>query len=73
MAALNLSDGFSKIRLCFTILMAICFLLHLQKEVQKFAEAKKTTSIRVEDSPTLKFPAITICAQQIYNTDKKGK
>ena len=73
MTTLKLTDGFSKIRLCLTILMAICFLLHLQKEVQKFVEAKKTTSIRLEDSPTLKFPAITICAEQIYNTDNKGK
>jgi hypothetical protein len=73
MAALDLKDGFSKVRFCLTILMAICFSLHLQKEMQKFMEAKKTTSIRLEDSTTLKFPAVTICAEQIYNTDNKGK
>ncbi len=72
MTALNLTDGFKKIRFFLTILMVVCFLLHLQKEVQKFVEAKKTTSIRLEDSTTLKFPAVTICAEQIYNTDNKG-
>jgi hypothetical protein len=72
MIALNLTDGFKKIRFFLTILMVVCFLLHLQKEVQKFVEAKKTTSIRLEDSTTLKFPAVTICAEQIYNTDNKG-
>jgi hypothetical protein len=32
--------------------------------MQKFMEAKKTTSIRHEDSETLKFPAISICTER---------
>ncbi len=72
MMALNLTDGFSKVRCCLTIVMTVCFVIHFQKEVKKFFEAKQTTSIRLEDSPTLNFPAITICAEQIFNKDNEG-
>ena len=50
-----------------TVIMLVCFGLHLKKELTKFFDAKTTTAIKVESSPTLKMPTITICAEQAYD------
>ncbi len=72
MSILNLSDHFSQIRFLLTIVMLVCFGLHLKKELTKFFEAKTTTAIKLENSPTLKMPAITICAEQVYDITVPG-
>jgi hypothetical protein len=65
MSTLNLSDRFSQIRFLLTVVMLVCFGLHLKKELTKFFDAKTTTAIKIENSMTLKMPAITICAEQV--------
>jgi hypothetical protein len=72
MCALNLSDRFSQIRFLLTIIMLVCFCLHLKKELTKFFEAKTTTATKLENTPTLKLPAITICAEQAYDVNVPG-
>ncbi len=52
--------------------MLVCFCLHLKKELTKFFEAKTTTAIKLENTPTLKMPAITICAEQAYDVNVPG-
>ncbi len=65
MSILNLRDPFSQIHFLLTVLMLVCFGLHLKKELTKFFEAKTTTAIKLEKSLTIKMPAITICAEQV--------
>ena len=72
MSILNLNDRFSQIRFLLTIVMLVCFGLHLKKELTKFFDAKTTTAIKLENSLTLKMPAITICAEQVYDITVPG-
>ena len=72
MALLNLSDRFNQIHLMLTCIMLVCFGLHLKKELTKFFEAKTTTAIKMENTPNLKMPAITICAEQVFDFTAPG-
>jgi hypothetical protein len=72
MSILNLSDRFSQIRLMLTVIMLVCFGLHLKKELTKFFEAKTTTAIKLESTENLKMPAISICAEQIFDFTVAG-
>ncbi len=72
MLPINLHDRFSQIRLFLTIVMLVCFILHLRKELSKFFEAKTTTAIKLENTPTLEMPAITICAEQVFDITAPG-
>jgi hypothetical protein len=72
MCTFNSSEQFSQIRFLLTIIMLVCFGLHLKKELTKFFEAKTTTAIMLENTPTLKMPAITICAEQAYDVNVPG-
>ena len=56
-----------------TIIMLVCFILHLRKELAKFFEAKTTTAIKLESTPTLEMPAVTICAEQVFDVTAPGK
>ncbi len=73
MDLLNLSDRFSKIRLIVTVIMLVCFGLHLKKELTKFFDAKTTTAIKLENRDTLKMPAVTICAEQVFDFTVPGR
>jgi hypothetical protein len=72
MDLLNLSDRFSKIRLIVTVIMLVCFGLHLKKELSKFFDGKTTTAIKLENRDTLKMPAVTICAEQVFDFTVPG-
>lgn len=73
MSLLNLNGRFNKIRFLLTIIMFVCFVFHLNKELTKFFEAKATTTIKVENRPILRMPAITICAEQVYDVTVPGR
>ena len=62
----------SQIRVILTAFLCIAFALHLHKELSKFFDGKTTTSIRHEQSSAIKPPAITICAEQVYDTSTPG-
>ena len=60
------------VRLLFTILLSICFVAHIQKELFKFLEARTTTSTSIQESTTLPMPTMAICAEQVLNTSYPG-
>ena len=62
----------SQIRFILTAFLCIGFGLHLYKELSKFFDGKTTTTIRHEQSSAIKLPAITICAEQVYDTSTHG-
>jgi len=63
----------AKIAFLLTIIMLVCFVFHLNKELRKYFEARTTTSIKIENTPTLRMPAITICAEQVYDVTVPGR